>query len=100
MTAVSPKTIAGRYRLCAEAFGVLCNALDHAEPKFLEQMPLLEMQTQAGRLRVWAGNLAAHRVGRMSLDHRLRQATHVRQGAMELLDDLYSNLRDGQSQLL
>ena len=72
--------------------------MEHAQSRHLEQMPLLKMQTQAGRLRVWAGNLAAHRKGWMSLHYRLRQATHVRQGAIEILDDLHGYLRNGQSQ--
>jgi hypothetical protein len=49
-----------------------------------------------GRLKVWAENVAAHRRGKMSLDHRLREASSVRQSVKELLSDLDSVLVDGK----
>lgn len=96
MAASASTSIAGHYSICVEIFNLFCNALQHAQPRFSEQIPLLEVQTEFGRLRVWAGNLGAHRTGRSSLDHRLREAGHMRQTTISLLDDLRDNLRDGR----
>ncbi|KAL6720554.1 hypothetical protein ACLMJK_002478 [Lecanora helva] len=54
--------------------------------------PMRSPETELGRLRVWAGNLGAHRLGRSSLDHRLRQATHMQQTTIDLLHDLRRSL--------
>ncbi|KAF8536959.1 hypothetical protein BDD12DRAFT_746554, partial [Trichophaea hybrida] len=47
-----------------------------------------------GRLRVWAENVGAHRTGRVSLDHRLREATRMKNMVLDLLEDLQSALQD------
>ncbi len=96
MALLGTPTIAHHYQLCVETFRLLCNALEYAQPRFLEQLAPPKLHAELGRLRVWAGNLGAHHVGRSSLDHRLRQAGHMRQRAIGLLDDLRGNLRDGQ----
>ncbi|KAF8253413.1 TPR-like protein [Wilcoxina mikolae CBS 423.85] len=41
-----------------------------------------------GRYRVWAENAGAHRIGSVSLDHRLREASDMKQMVIELLGDL------------
>ena len=93
---MNPTTIASRYQACAEAFRVFSNALKNAQPKYLEQISSLDLQTESGRLRVWAGNQGTHRIGRSSLDHRLRQAGHIRERVIDLLEDLHNDLRDGE----
>jgi len=50
-----------------------------------------------GRYRVWAGNAGAHRIGRVSLDHRLREAPNMKHMVIELLADLNQALNDGTS---
>jgi hypothetical protein len=55
---------------------------------------------ELGRLRVWAGNVGAHRVGRISLDSRLREAPHMRNRVVDLLEDLRSSLQDGALRVL
>jgi hypothetical protein len=49
-----------------------------------------------GRLKVWAENVAAHRRGKVSLDHRLREASSVRCSVKELLTDLKTVLDEGR----
>ncbi|KAI5792247.1 hypothetical protein FPQ18DRAFT_378468 [Pyronema domesticum] len=47
-----------------------------------------------GRLKVWAENVAAHRRGFMSLDHRLREASSVKEMVKDLLMNLNSVLEE------
>lgn len=42
-------------------------------------------------------SIGAHRSGRISLDYRLREATHMREGVLDLLKDLEDNLHEGWS---
>ncbi len=95
MEAPKSKLIAAHYGACVQIFRSLSNALKNAQPRYLEQISPVDVETEFGRLRVWAGNLGAHRDGRSSLDHRLRQAGHIRQTAITLLDDLRNDLREG-----
>ncbi|KAI5779860.1 hypothetical protein DFH27DRAFT_489111, partial [Peziza echinospora] len=45
-------------------------------------------QDELGRFMVWAGNMGAHRVGRMSLDNKLREASHIQKAVTGLLKEL------------
>ena len=47
------------------------------------------------RFKLWAANCGAHRVGRMSLDHRLREAMDVHRQVVKLLRDLEDALKEG-----
>ena len=53
------------------------------------------VREQFARFKVWAENVGAHRTGRVSLDHRLREAADVKEMVIELLIDLNEALRDG-----
>ena len=46
------------------------------------------VRDQIGRSRVWVGNMAAHRVGRMPLDYKLRESSHIHAAVLELLKEL------------
>ena len=50
------------------------------------------LQDELGRFRLWCGNIGAHRHGRSSLDHRLREASHVKIRVVELLQRIQSLL--------
>ncbi|GAP83970.1 putative transcription factor [Rosellinia necatrix] len=52
---------------------------------------------QLSRFKLWAGNIGAHRVGRSSLDHRLRDSSHLHTQVMRLLDDLIASLNQVRS---
>ncbi|KAL8672722.1 MAG: hypothetical protein Q9224_007561, partial [Gallowayella concinna] len=43
---------------------------------------------ELGRLRIWASNVGAHQSGQSSLDFRLRDASHIRNEVVKLLDSL------------
>lgn len=57
-------------------------------------------QDELGRLRMWAANIGAHQKGQSSLDFRLRDASHIHQQIIKLLDDLLGTLRDAQDVLV
>lgn len=53
------------------------------------------VRDQLGQFRVWAGNMGAHhRGGRMSLDHKLEEASHIRSAVTELLEELNGTLTE------
>ena len=54
-------------------------------------------EDQLGRLRVWTANIGAHQTGQSSLDYRLRDASHIRQLIVKLLEDLSRTLKDVQN---
>ena len=54
---------------------------------------------EMGRLRMWAANIGAHRAGQSSLDFRLRDASHIRQQIIRLLEALLRRLQDGRNVL-
>ncbi|KAI5816702.1 hypothetical protein BZA77DRAFT_311673 [Pyronema omphalodes] len=47
-----------------------------------------------GRLKVWAQNVAAHRHGTISLDHRLREASMMKKLVEDMLNDLRNALEE------
>ena len=49
---------------------------------------------ELGRLRVWAANIGAHQTGQSSLDYRLRDASHIKDQIIRLLERLQRLLVD------
>lgn len=56
-----------------------------------------DVEDEYGRLRVWAGNVSAHRTGRRSLEYRLRDASNLRTTVSNLLQDLSAILEQLQT---
>ena len=48
-----------------------------------------------GRFKIWAGNVGAHRTGRVSLDYRLQEASHIHKELAKLLGQLNGALEKG-----
>jgi hypothetical protein len=63
-----------------------------------EKIPT-SLRNDIGRFKVWALNAGAHRksTNSMSLDHRLREASDVKNMVVTLLEDLKVALQDGRS---
>lgn len=57
-------------------------------------------EDELGRLRVWAANIGAHKTGQSSLDFRLRDASHVSQQIIKLLQGLLQRLQDARDVLV
>jgi hypothetical protein len=49
---------------------------------------------ELGRLRIWAANIGAHQTGQSSLDYRLRDASHIKDQIIRLLERLRRLLVD------
>ncbi|KAF8537289.1 hypothetical protein BDD12DRAFT_236149 [Trichophaea hybrida] len=84
----SDTSIPSLYRDCIKSFDRLLDLLNPSG----EVVPILN--DQIGRLRAWAQNAGAHRSpeSRMSLEHRLREASKVRRVVVDLLVDLSETL--------
>ena len=49
---------------------------------------------ELGRFKIWATNIGAHQRGQSSLDFRLRDASHIRDEVLTLIEDLQRTLQD------
>ncbi|XRM42900.1 hypothetical protein ABZX51_006110 [Aspergillus tubingensis] len=49
-------------------------------------VPLRAWKDELGRLRLWAGNIGAHQTGQSSLDYRLRDASHIKNQTVRILE--------------
>ncbi|KAF8244139.1 hypothetical protein K440DRAFT_25588 [Wilcoxina mikolae CBS 423.85] len=89
----SDNSIPSLYRDCIKSFDRLLDLLSPSG----EIVPILN--DQIGRLRAWAQNAGAHRwpESRMSLEHRLREASKVRRVVVDLLVDLSETLVTARS---
>lgn len=56
--------------------------------------PPPRFEDESTRFKMWAGNLGAHQSGRASLDYRLREAPHLHDQVIYLLEDLSQSLQD------
>ena len=85
-------SIASQYARCKNSFN---NLLENVGKSNGDQAVALRLLNEFGRFRVWAGNAGAHRTGRVSLDHRLREASHIYDALTKLLGELKKNLDQG-----
>ncbi|KAH6643571.1 hypothetical protein C7974DRAFT_381790 [Boeremia exigua] len=67
---------------CARRFINLNNRLNGAS-RFSDQVPAGLIADEFDRLKLWAGNIAAHRKGRRSLENRLRDAPQLKEDTLE-----------------
>lgn len=85
---------------CIPGFNTLCTVLkDHkgdADSTPKDSLPLVV--DQLGRLQAWAAHSGAHRVeaSKLSLDYRLREASHMRSRVSGLLAELDHSLHQGK----
>ncbi|KAF8417841.1 hypothetical protein EV426DRAFT_352449 [Tirmania nivea] len=95
-------SIASFYQQSIDRFECVCRLLENPsyQNSHKNMVPLLS--DELGRLRVWAGNCGAHRMpnDKLSLDHRLREASHIQKRVRELLAELIDNLKDAIEMLV
>jgi len=99
-TPVLPRvSIRSRYNQCIRSFTQLHNWLEYLNQKGSGKrlFPIITLSTELGKLRVWAGNTGAHQTGLLSLDHRLREVPDIHEQISELLEELNSELEEGQA---
>jgi hypothetical protein len=78
---------------CGLYFHSLIEALPKA-PRFEAQVKSTAVIDEFDRFKGWAGNIAAHRKGRRSLEYRLRDAPHLKEETCDLLTALHDYLQD------
>lgn len=61
---------------------------------FASEVPPALWKDELGRLRVWAANIGAHQTGQSSLDHRLRDASHIKKQTLRVLRRLQRTTED------
>ena len=97
-----PPLITDCYRSCITTFERITTGLGNPAPDSgldfgspeAKALALRLVQDQRGRLRVWAGNMGAHHPAssRMSLDYKLKEASHIRNMVVKLLEQLSTSL--------
>ena len=89
-----------RSRQCLEVFQHLYVLAEGQSPPIESELPAYVVHDETGRFKTWAGNIGAllPASNGASLDHRLREASHVRDQVLRLLDDLHQTLRERRFQ--
>ncbi|KAK6376165.1 uncharacterized protein PV06_02118 [Exophiala oligosperma] len=77
---------------CLRDFNALLGRGDLAAHEI--EVPMNLWKDELGRLRVWASNIGAHQTGQSSLDFRLRDASHIKDQTIKLLQRLRRILKD------
>ncbi|KAL9004775.1 MAG: hypothetical protein Q9188_002410 [Gyalolechia gomerana] len=80
---MATKSISQSFFACSKAFNEGLEAL-----RLHGEVHMSKWDDEMGRLRIWAANIGAHQTGQSSLDFRLRDAPHIHQQLIDLLDDL------------
>ena len=86
--------ISSLVRSCLQTYGYLIEDLRESDFVHGDATVFFLWEDQLGRLRVWTANIGAHQTGQSSLDYRLRDASHIRQLIVKLLEDLSQTLKD------
>ena len=84
-------------RQCLLGFDTLTSHLANGKANHVQEMAPSTIQGQAGKLRVWCGNLGALQIGYSSLDYRLRESSVMQSTVSKLLRQLHSALCESKS---
>jgi hypothetical protein len=86
--------IATHVQKCLSHFHRTCASFSMSEASIKRKAGSFTLEDQLGRFRLWCGDVAAHQRGRSSLDYKLREASHIREGVIRLLVHLDSILEE------
>ena len=90
--------ISAQVHKCLGSFEALSRAIiGSALGQYQNPAVLVAVQDQAGRFRVWSGNMGAHQTGKASLDYRLRNSKQATQTVGRLLQYLNRLLNEGKA---
>ena len=81
------------------SFNEFIDEIKAPEVQQVEGLSLRGWEDQLSRLRVWAANIGAHHTNESSLDYRLRDASHIRNRIVGLLESLLRRLDDARDVL-
>ena len=92
-------SIESYYLLCMNSCDQLRTLLEAPKCAPSEKRLLPNVVDQIGRFRVWAGDTGANQGGRLriSLDYRLREASHIHAQVTGLLQELDDSLKEGDT---
>ena len=93
-------SIASSLTVCRAAFNELLFDLQKLDDETIKGSLLEQWEDERGRLRIWAGNIGAHKIGESSLDCRLRDSSHIRRRIVTLLDEMIERLVDARTILI
>ncbi|CAF9934632.1 MAG: hypothetical protein HETSPECPRED_009301 [Heterodermia speciosa] len=79
-----------------KSFNDFTDLVRHLGTSTVEGLSIGHWEDELGRLRMWAANIGAHRVGQSSLDYRLRDASHIQQQILKLLEIIRRRLKDAR----
>lgn len=91
------EVVRGFESICGGFYVHHCINRDQSSPNLFPDALSNRFLEEAGRLRMWARNVGAHRQGKVSLDHRLREASQVRSMVAQILQDIKRFLNQGKS---
>ncbi|KAF8465065.1 hypothetical protein BDZ91DRAFT_728618 [Kalaharituber pfeilii] len=97
MTDPSPSRFKPLYHHILKLFEEICSYPQSSQQNSAEQLSSdarALFVDERGRFRIWAQNVGAHRVGKVSLEYRLREASHVRCIIFKLLVSLQGFLEE------
>jgi hypothetical protein len=89
-------SIASTFTTCLRSFERIVEVSTNQDT-LSDQVSPSHLEDQLGRLRVWAGNIGAHKVGKASLDYRLKEASHIKERIVQLLSDPEIPIEDARS---
>ena len=81
---------------CLKTFNEFIQGLQQPEIEPPHGLAIQDWCDELGRLRMWAANIGAHQVGQSSLDFRLRDASHIRQQIIKLLNDILQRIAEAK----
>ena len=84
---------------CLKSFDEFIEEISHLQKAKVRDLVVNAWEDELGRFRMWAANIGAHKTGQASLDFRLRDASHVREQIIKLLQGLLRRLRDARDVL-
>ncbi|KAK8257551.1 hypothetical protein IWZ00DRAFT_484614 [Phyllosticta capitalensis] len=84
--------IAEKVRSCLDGFRELSQNTLSPSIDDIGGISASEVSDATDRFRIWVGNIGAHRKDRGSLDYRLRDASHIQSGVLDLLNSLANKM--------
>jgi hypothetical protein len=97
MASMLQQPIFRRYNTCVQAFEKLITHRRHnIDPLDCKDDVSDLLEDDYGKFRVWAGNTGAHRLGRVSLDYRLRESSHMSSKVLAILANLEDDLEESR----
>jgi hypothetical protein len=87
-------SVASHVETCLHSFQTTIDELPKISTENRNKIPPGSLNNELGRFRIWAANTDAHARGNNSLDYKLREASHLRDEIIQLLQHLETVLQE------